>query len=91
MFGTADGVFKLEGRQELEAETVLEGGDTEVEKPIDQEEAEEVEEEEGEMGETGDTNGSGGLVEQAKVGVKLPAPLIYMGLLQLAMEYRIAI
>lgn len=60
----------------MEAETVLEGGDTEVEKPIDQEEPEEVEEEEGagEMGETEDTNENGGLVKQAKVGVEVLQP-----------------
>ena len=48
MFGPADNVFKahVEHNETEEAETILEGGETEVEKPVDEEEAEEVVEEE---------------------------------------------
>ena len=41
-----DGVFraKTQHQETVGAETILEGGETQVEKPIDQEEAQEVEE-----------------------------------------------
>lgn len=47
VFFTIDGVFHANGQHHktLEADTVPEAGETEVEKPIDQQEAEEVEEE----------------------------------------------